>query len=54
MPAEQLAAGYSTYVSAEEVATEAAVPEDAALREPTTSIASTVCIISLNCFDNDD
>lgn len=54
MPTEQLAAGYVAYVSADEVAEEAAIPEDAAVREPTTSIASTVCIISAHCFEDED
>lgn len=54
MLAEQLAAGFDAYVSADEVAQEAAVPPDAAVREPTTSIASTVCIISAHCFKDED
>ena len=53
MPADQLAASYTTYVSTEEVAAEAATPQDASVREPTTSIASTVCIISLHCLDDE-
>jgi hypothetical protein len=53
MSAEQLAASFDAYVSAEEIAREAAVPQDAALREPTTSIATTHCIISLHCADKD-
>ncbi|HXW44754.1 MAG TPA: LxmA leader domain family RiPP [Streptosporangiaceae bacterium] len=53
MTAEQLAAGFDAYVSADELAREAAVPEDAAVREPTTSIATTVCIISYHCGNKD-
>jgi hypothetical protein len=52
--AEQLAAGFDAYVSADEVAQEAAVPQDAALRDPTTSIASTLCIISAHCHRDED
>ncbi len=54
MLAEQLAAGFDAYVSADEVAQEASVPQDAALRDPTTSIASTHCIISLHCAKDED
>lgn len=54
MPAQQLAAGFDAYVTAEEVAQEAAVPQDEALRDPTTSILSTVCIISAQCFKEED
>ncbi len=53
MPAEQLVAGYDAYVSADEVSEEAAVPEDATVRDPTTSIASTHCIISGTCFKDE-
>jgi hypothetical protein len=52
--AEQLAAGFDAYVSADEVAQEAAIPQDAALRDPTTSIASTICIISAHCHRDED
>jgi hypothetical protein len=44
MLTEQLAAGFDAYVGADEIAREATTPQDAAHREPTTSIASTVCI----------
>jgi hypothetical protein len=54
MTAEQLAAGFDAYVTADDVAREAAVPQDAAVREPTTSIASTHCIISLHCAKDED
>jgi hypothetical protein len=54
VPTEQLAAGYAAYVSADEVSEEAAVPEDAIVRDPTTSIASTHCIISLHCGEDED
>jgi hypothetical protein len=54
MPADLLAAGFDAYVSADEIAQEAAVPQDAALREPTTSIATTVCIISAHCGKDED
>jgi hypothetical protein len=53
MPAEQLAAGYLAYVSTDEVSDEAATPEDATVREPTTSIATTVCIISAHCAEDE-
>lgn len=49
MSAEVLAAGFATYVSAEEVAREVPAPDDAAAKAPTTSIATTVCIISTHC-----
>lgn len=44
MSAQQLAGGYGAYVSADEVIREAAEPMDAALRDPTTSILTTICI----------
>lgn len=53
MSTEQLAAGFDAYVGADEVAREATVPQDAAHREPTTSIASTVCIFGLHAEDED-
>jgi hypothetical protein len=53
MGTEQLAAGYLAYVSTDEVRRESAEPEDA-VREPTTSIASTHCIVSLDCGNNED
>jgi hypothetical protein len=54
MPTEQLAAGYTAYVSADEVSEETAIPADATIRDPTTSIASTHCIISGDCFKDED
>lgn len=45
MSAERLAAGYDTYVSADEVTRDAQDSKDAADREPTTSIFTTVCIV---------
>jgi hypothetical protein len=54
MLTEQLAAAYDAYVTADDVANEAAVPEDATVRDPTTSIASTHCIISAHCFQDED
>ena len=53
MPTDQLAAGYVAYVSADEVSEEAAIPEDATVRDPTTSIASTHCIISAHCGEDE-
>jgi hypothetical protein len=53
MPTEQLAAAYDAYVTADDVANEAAVPQDATVRDPTTSIASTHCIISGDCFKDE-
>jgi hypothetical protein len=53
MSVERLAAGFATYVSAEEIAREAPAPDDAA-KAPTTSIATTVCIISTHCPVDDD
>jgi hypothetical protein len=53
VPTEQLAAGYDAYVTADEVSEESAIPEDATVRDPTTSIASTHCIISLHCGEDE-
>lgn len=53
MSAERLAAGFAAYVSAEEVALEAPAPDEAS-EAPTTSIATTVCIISTRCPADDD
>lgn len=54
MSAEQLAAGFDAYVGPDEVAREATAPQDAAHREPTTSIASTVCIFGLRHAEDED
>jgi hypothetical protein len=51
MSTERLAAGYNAYVSADEVARDAQDSRDAAEREPTTSIFTTVCI---KAMDSDD
>lgn len=44
MTAEQLAAGYSAYANAGELALVVASDRDAATEDPTTSILTTVCI----------
>jgi hypothetical protein len=45
MTAQQLAAGYDAYVSAEEVARAATAPRNAAVVEPTTSVLTPLCPI---------
>ena len=53
MSAQQLAAGFAAYVSAEDIAREASAPDDAAAKAPTTSIATTVCIVSTHCHTDE-